>query len=95
MFALLGVLTPLIYSLFFANISLSWVYIGPMTLVTCWLSLVYVSKSKKTIIYVEKASVKERLSLGFKKSSLENLLKFRVMLNLGFFRFFWPFMVFP
>ena len=88
MFALLGVLTPLKYSLFFANISLSWVYFGLLTFRTCCLSLVDVSKLKNTIFQAEKAPREERLSLCFKKVFSRNSSKFRDFLNLRHFGFF-------
>ena len=70
MLALLGVLTPVKYSLFFAIISLSSVYFGLSTFGTCCLALVDVSKPKKYHTSGRKGSKKRKAFSMIQKSLL-------------------------
>ena len=69
-FAFLGVVTTLKYSLFFANISLCWIYSGLLAIRTCCLSLVDVSKLKKYHTLGRKGSKKRKAFSMFQKSLL-------------------------
>ena len=77
-FALLGVLTLLKYSLFFRNYLSKFVFFGLLTFGTCCLALVDVSKLKKYHTLSRKGSSKRKTFYISKKSSLEFLLDFEI-----------------
>ena len=87
-FALVDVLTPLKYSLFFANSSLSWVFFGLLTFGTCCLSLIDVFKPEKYHTLGRKGSTKRKAFFRILKEILGFLRKSWFSKKIGHFFFF-------